>query len=61
MRDQHASRRGNDGYTKRSVGTRETVQRFLVVCEGEKTEPNYFRSFRVPKNVVTFETFVGSR
>lgn len=22
------------------------------MCEGEKTEPNYFRSFRVPKNVV---------
>ena len=23
-------------------------QRFLIVCEGEKTEPNYFMSFRVP-------------
>ena len=21
---------------------------FLIVCEGEKTEPNYFRAFRVP-------------
>jgi hypothetical protein len=24
----------------------------LIVCEGEKTEPNYFRSFRVPGLVV---------
>ena len=24
---------------------------FLIVCEGEKTEPLYFRSFRVPKKV----------
>jgi hypothetical protein len=31
---------------------REVKQRFLIVCEGEKTEPNYFRSFRVPKNVI---------
>ena len=24
---------------------------FLIVCEGEKTEPNYFKKFRVPKEV----------
>ncbi|MCX6030999.1 MAG: RloB family protein [Chloroflexi bacterium] len=24
----------------------------MIVCEGEKTEPNYFRSFRVPRDVV---------
>jgi hypothetical protein len=39
------------GYHERKVNTREVKQRFLIVCEGEKTEPNYFRSFRVPKNV----------
>ncbi|MDF5725464.1 MAG: RloB family protein [Rhizonema sp. PD37] len=38
-------------YLQRKVDTREVKQRFLIVCEGEKTEPNYFRSFRVPKNV----------
>jgi len=27
-------------------------QRFLIVCEGEKTEPGYFRSFQVPGVVV---------
>ncbi len=39
------------GYYERKVNTREVRQRFLIVCEGEKTEPNYFKSFRVPKNV----------
>lgn len=34
--------------TKRSK-PRELVTYFLIVCEGEKTEPNYFKSF--PKNV----------
>lgn len=40
------------GYSKRKVNTREIRQRFLIVCEGEKTEPSYFKRFRVPKNVV---------
>jgi hypothetical protein len=35
------------------VGTRELVERFLIVCEGEKTEPSYFGAFRVPKYVAT--------
>jgi RloB-like protein len=39
------------GYSERKVDNREVRQRFLIVCEGEKTEPNYFRSFRVPKDV----------
>lgn len=42
----------NRGYSSRKVNIREVKQRFLIVCEGEKTEPNYFRSFRVPKNIV---------
>ncbi len=37
---------------RRRINVRELRQRFLIVCEGEKTEPNYFRSFRVPKAVV---------
>ena len=28
---------------KRKVATREKIVRFLVVCEGERTELNYFR------------------
>jgi hypothetical protein len=43
------------GYSTRKVNTREIRQRFLIVCEGEKTEPNYFRSFRVPKDVIQID------
>ncbi len=32
---------------RRLVGIRDLRPRFLIVCEGEKTEPNYFKSFRV--------------
>ncbi len=33
---------------KRSFGTKGLPkQRFLIICEGEKTEPNYFKAFRV--------------
>ena len=37
---------------RRRVNIREQREKFLIVCEGEKTEPNYFESFRVPKDVV---------
>jgi RloB-like protein len=43
------------GYSSRQVDTREVRQRFLIVCEGEKTEPNYFRGFRVPKDVAEID------
>lgn len=29
---------------KRKVATRDKIVRFLVVCEGERTEPNYFKA-----------------
>lgn len=32
---------------KREVGTRLPGKSFLIVCEGTKTEPNYFRGFEV--------------
>lgn len=38
--------------SKRSVNTRSVRLKFLIVCEGAKTEPNYFRSFRVNKDVI---------
>ncbi len=40
---------------QRRIDDREIVERFLIVCEGEKTEPNYFREFRVPGRVVEIE------
>jgi hypothetical protein len=39
-------------YTGRRVGVLEPRQRFLIVCEGKKTEPNYFEKFPVPKDVI---------
>lgn len=37
---------------KRKAKTREIRVYFLIVCEGEKTEPNYFKSFKT--NVKSF-------
>lgn len=31
----------------RRQGVREIKQSFLIVCEGEKTEPDYFMAFRM--------------
>lgn len=51
------SRRGRKGYRERTINRREVRQRFLIVCEGGKTEPNYFRQFRVPGLVIDVEGF----
>lgn len=45
------SRRKHRGSLQRVVNSRRVRERFLIVCEGEKTEPNYFTAFRVPKDV----------
>jgi hypothetical protein len=44
---------------KRKEKTREVRVYFLIVCEGEKTEPNYFKSFKknVKSFVYTIDTF----
>ncbi|MDD2702551.1 MAG: RloB family protein [Candidatus Omnitrophica bacterium] len=48
-------------YKKRKVfftrkkAFREVRNKFLIVCEGEKTEPNYFSSFPINKNIVTVD------
>lgn len=52
MPDRSSYKKPSRGYSKRKVDTRNLLERFLIVCEGEKTEPNYFNSFRVPKNVI---------
>lgn len=46
------ARNRSSAFAPRSVDTREPRQRFLIVCEGERTEPNYFRAFRVPGLVI---------
>ena len=40
---------------RRPVNEREPKQTFLIVCEGEKTEPNYFNSFRVRTATIKVE------
>ena len=40
-----------DIHSLRKVDVREVRQRFLIVCEGTNTEPNYFKSFHVSKYV----------
>lgn len=52
MNKKSSSRRTNIDYYNRKVKTRRW---FLIVCEGEKTEPNYFRSFPVDTNVIKLD------
>jgi hypothetical protein len=45
---------------RRKMNARPLRPRFLIVCEGEKTEPNYFRSFRVTADVKVVGTGRGT-
>lgn len=51
-------KRNNRVEKKRKQSTREIKVYFLIVCEGEKTEPNYFKSFKtnVKSYVYTIDT-----
>ena len=51
-RQKYKNNKSRSGYAKRKVNIREVRKRFLIVCEGTETEPNYFRSFPVPKEVI---------
>ncbi|MFN3309755.1 MAG: RloB family protein [Anaerolineales bacterium] len=44
---------GDKGHklSPRLLDVRQLFPRFLIVCEGEQTEPNYFRSFRVNADI----------
>lgn len=39
----------------RKVANRTLRKTFLIVCEGQRTEPLYFQGFRVPKEVMRVE------
>jgi hypothetical protein len=52
MNKKSASRRTNIDYYNRKVKTRRW---FLIVCEGEKTEPYYFKSFPVNPKVIKLD------
>lgn len=36
--------------SNRKVKTRDLIERILIVCEGGKTEPNYFKKFPIDKS-----------
>ncbi len=42
------------GYMQRKVDVRPLRETFLIVCEGAKTEPAYFKAFRVAATVEEF-------
>lgn len=45
---------------KRKVATRKKIVRFLIVCEGERTEPNYFKELVKDKySEVRSEEIIG--
>ena len=44
------ARRGK-GNLNRRINNRDLRKEFLIVCEGERTEPHYFEAFRVAKEV----------
>jgi len=48
-------RKKNLSNLKRKKNFKSIRKNFLIVCEGEKTEPNYFSNFRVPKKVFDVE------
>lgn len=48
----HLAKRERTKVKKRNIETKEIRVYFLIVCEGEKTEPNYFKSFET--NVKSF-------
>ncbi|MCE2661986.1 MAG: RloB family protein [Microcystis sp. M53603_WE2] len=43
--------RNTSDYLRRQTKARETRKKFLIVCEGEKTEVNYFKAFTVPNKI----------
>lgn len=45
------SKRNTQSYSRKQK-LRELRKKFLIVCEGEKTEPNYFEGFRVPREII---------
>ena len=46
-------------YLERTVDTRGFLPSFLIICEGEKTEPNYFQAFRIPTLSVELFEVIG--
>lgn len=48
-------------YSRRKRGQRPTKNKMLIICEGEKTEPMYFKNYRTPQNNVDVIPIPSSR
>lgn len=44
--DSFVAEKALDAFRRRSAGKRPSRRYYLIVCEGEKTEPNYFEALR---------------
>lgn len=53
MKNKPYQQRTGRAYMHRQVDVFEYHQRFLIVSEGKKTEPNYFVKFRTPSVLIT--------
>ena len=51
-RSPKGSKRRKTGNFERTGGNKHEYSSFLIVCEGEKTEPNYFKGFRRQKALI---------
>ncbi|MHA0856185.1 RloB family protein [Paenibacillus sp. CMAA1364] len=41
----------------KKIGTKDLRETFLIVCEGERTEPNYFYKFPVKRDIIEVDIF----
>lgn len=42
-------------------GAHRSIRKVLIVCEGEKTEPNYFKDFKTKGELIKVEVFGAGR
>ena len=52
MPDRRGSQTGRRRSRDRAIDFQEVQPKILIVCEGERTEPNYFKAFRVASAVM---------
>jgi len=48
-------RQKEENYGRSGANRKDKRERFLIVCEGEQTEPNYFKAFPVKSDVIDLD------
>jgi hypothetical protein len=59
-KDRRALAQHSRRFVQREIDRFRVRQRVLIVCEGEKTEPNYFRQFPLAQGVVVEVRGIGT-